>query len=529
MPLSSLRPIPFDAFTLAAVADEIRSFVGGRVQAARQPDDLSLAIEFYFQGSKRWLLLSAHPQLARVHFVSTRPNSLAPPPPMLVTARAKLVGAILQSVTQLAADRVLLLRFSTEFGDLQLIAEVMGKHSNVILVADKEGARALRILEAIKRVTPSQSRRPVQRGGEYRVPPILSDAPDISKSMAPQDVAKLTKTRLCNALTSFPDQWQPILDKPFGAYPVPLNELGYGGIGYASISDALEQHFSKQVLVANLDSEKDRVARALERGLAKKRATLATLETLIAEGLGAARLQRSAELVLAFASSITSGSNQAEVMNYEGETETIPLDPRKSAVENAGIMFDKAKRSKERLVAIQNQAQQLRIQIETISELLSRAEAAESEVDLVSVRDSAIELKLLQRHVDKEASAPKRWDGFKIREATSPSGLTILWGENATSNDYLTTRVANSSDLWLHVSGASSAHVVIRTQGKPERVQKPDLNFAAKIAVANSAQKHSSYVPVIYVEKRFVRKPKGAKPGSVVCSREKTLYVEAER
>lgn len=101
-----------------------------------------------------------------------------------------------------------------------------------------------------------------------------------------------------------------------------------------------------------------------------------------------------------------------------------------------------------------------------------------------------------------------------------------MYGENATSNDYLTTRVAKPNDIWMHVRGSASAHVVVATDNHPERVGRDVLEFAARVAVRNSVAKHSSYVPVDYTLKKHVRKPRGSAAGYAVYTQEKTLHVE---
>ena len=108
-------------------------------------------------------------------------------------------------------------------------------------------------------------------------------------------------------------------------------------------------------------------------------------------------------------------------------------------------------------------------------------------------------------------------------------GWEVLLGENTTSNDFLTTRLARPDDWWLHVRASPSAHVVVRSSGHPERVPPHVLQEAARITAAHSESKHSSYVPVDYVLRKFVRKPRGSAPGLVTYRGEKTLSVEPSR
>ena len=117
------------------------------------------------------------------------------------------------------------------------------------------------------------------------------------------------------------------------------------------------------------------------------------------------------------------------------------------------------------------------------------------------------------------------FEGHKIRAFHSPDGWEILVGENATANDYLTTRVAAPSDIWLHVRAATSAHGIIRARNRPAAVSPAALQQAAELVAARSEVKHSSLIPVDYTLKKYVRKPRKSAPGAVTYQNEKTIYV----
>jgi predicted ribosome quality control (RQC) complex YloA/Tae2 family protein len=127
----------------------------------------------------------------------------------------------------------------------------------------------------------------------------------------------------------------------------------------------------------------------------------------------------------------------------------------------------------------------------------------------------------------KARPATKPWGGHKIRTYTV-DGYELLVGETAEANDYLTTRVASPTDLWMHVRASTGAHGVLRTQGQPiTRLPETVVRRAAEIVAARSgtAVKHAGLVAVDVVEKRHVRKPRGAKPGLVTYVRERTLDI----
>jgi predicted ribosome quality control (RQC) complex YloA/Tae2 family protein len=98
-------------------------------------------------------------------------------------------------------------------------------------------------------------------------------------------------------------------------------------------------------------------------------------------------------------------------------------------------------------------------------------------------------------------------------------------GRNNRENDELTHRVARPEDLWFHAQGVPGSHVVLRRSGRKDHPGKRILELAAGLAAHFSRARHSGTVPVIYTQRRYVRKPKGAKPGLAAVQREKTIFV----
>ena len=104
----------------------------------------------------------------------------------------------------------------------------------------------------------------------------------------------------------------------------------------------------------------------------------------------------------------------------------------------------------------------------------------------------------------------------------------MLVGENATSNDYLTTRLAAPSDIWLHARAVTSAHGIIRARNRPVAVSAAAIRLAAEQVARRSQAKHARLVAVDYTLKKYVRKPRGAQPGQVTYTNEKTMDVVLE-
>lgn len=515
------RPIPYDAFSMAAVADEIRGYVGGKVQELRQPSPDAVAIELFSKGAKGWLLLNCHPVFARVHFTARRPETITPPPAFVATLRARLEGARLARVTQIAADRILRLDFESERGPVSLIAEIMGKHSNLILF---DGAR--KILSAARWISPNRSVRPILSGHTYELPPVLRDVEDLTGPLPPREVRARTGGRFVETLGELPEVWAPAIAVGFGAYPVPVGELGYASNPRPTFSAALDSHYAELEKSSAFLEAKARLKSQISRLRESRASTLRGLLEVRASGLKADRWQRTAELILAYGYSIAPGQRDLQAWDYDGSEVSIPIDPALSPAENAAPLFEKAKRARARAGELSDQIVRFEDDLLRLEAFALRVEDADDAATIENLEDEARKRKWLVRPAVAKRREERPYEGHRVREALSPAGYTVLWGENATSNDYLTLRVARPSDLWFHARGITSAHVVLRTGGHPDKVQRPDLEFAAAIAARNSAQKHSSLVPIDVTQRRYVRRQRGGAVGSVTYDHERTLHVD---
>ena len=521
---NSLKPIPYDAFTMAAVADEIRPFIGGKVQEIRQPTDTGFAMELYGGEGRAWLLFSIHALFARVHFTARRPETANPPPTFVATLRARLEGARLAGVTQIAADRVLRFDFETATGPHSLVAEIMGKHSNVVLV-DASG----RVVAALRWVPSTRSVRPILSGKPYELPPVLRDAEDITANVTPREARARTGGRFVEGLPTLPEAWEPVTAGDHGAYPVPVDALGYVSYPRPSLSLALDAHFAEAERNGRFHTAKAALETQIARLRASRGSTLRGLIEVQASGLKAGEWTRTGELILAYQYAMIPGDRELAAFDYDGTPVSIPLDTDLTPAENATLLFDRAKRARARSGELTEQIARFR---EDLARLESFARALEETTTLKgfdTLQDEARKRKWTVRPSPGSSSRGAReerpYDGHKIREGLSPAGYPVLWGENASANDYLTVRVARPSDLWFHARGITSAHVILRTGGKPDRVQRPDLEFAAAIAARNSGQKHSSMVAVDVTQKRYVRRQKGAPLGTVAYDHERTLHI----
>ena len=229
------------------------------------------------------------------------------------------------------------------------------------------------------------------------------------------------------------------------------------------------------------------------------------------------------ELIKANLYLIKGGAEKATVQNYYDENMgyiDIPLDPALSPAANAAKYFKEYKKSytaEERLTALIEEDKRDIEYIESVLDSLSRAKTA---AELSEIRAELSDAGYIHAPLSKK----QRVVASKPLEFTSPSGLKILVGKNNRENDLLTLKTAAKTDLWFHTKNIPGSHVILFTDGKTPSDE--DLLFAASLAAGHSKAGLSENVPVDFTEVKFVKKPSGAKPGMVIYTTNRTLFVK---
>lgn len=525
--------IPCDSLCLAVVASELRGLVGAQAQKVIATGPLGMAVMLYLRG-ERWLVLSADAEAARIHLARRRPVQADAAPAWLAEFRRRLDGLRLEAVRQRGFDRVVDLDFGGREA-VTLTAELMGKHANFMALA--EG----RTVAAAKWIGPGKSKRPVLPGQPYRPPPFperpsLLEAkpgddlkgfeglsPFLARWMAAQPSRDSALAQIRDAAQG---RYRAVLAPGHGAYPLPLAPLGLPEVAADSLSEALEDHFDAWELARDRERLRASLTAGLRRVLLAREVATHELRQAADAGARAGELQRQGELILAYMGAISPGADVLEAWAYEGNPVRIPLRPDLTPQENADRLFRKAKKAKAGAGGAAEQLARLETEAAEIDAALAAAEAAGGLDELRSLHETALRRRWLHQQEHHAHRHERPFEGHAVRETLSPQGWRILYGENAAANEYLTLRLAKPDDWWMHVRTAPGSHVVIVTHRQPERVPPDTIKFAAELAVRHSSAKHARYVPVDYCLRKHVRRPKGAAPGAVVYSREKTIYVD---
>jgi len=564
----------YDGLVLAAVIAEMRSTItGARIQKIRQHNDTDLTLEVRGPGHTFLLFFSVDAKFARVYLTSSMASVPQQPPNFCMLLRKHLEGAFIARIEQIGFDRVA--RIVTQAPgqpEHTLVLEIMGKHSNLILVDSEE-----KILGAVKHVGASISRyRQVLPGRQYAPPPGESkldlrdlDAADIDRLWRPEasDAAGF-RTWLMSTFAGFgpflADEVSARVVQDGAASPERAREellsLAAMARGEAfspvyittergdslmvypmesaqftpdrqharqSMNESLDALFRTLVTRTELEDERTQLLTAIRRAQASRKQAIKSIDRTLAESERADGYRQVGELLLASLHAVEKGAKSVTLVNYfdpEMAEIAVELDEKLTAQQNAERYFKRYQKARDAVATAQSRREHVTQELDSLESARIEAESTKSVDALKTLRKALTDRDLLRQEVSQEKHA-EEFGGERIRRFYTPEGWEILYGETSHANDYLTQRVARPSDVWLHARSITGAHVVIRTAGHSGAVPKPVLTQAALIAARNSDAKHSSLVPVDHTQRKYVRKPRGSAPGFVTYRNEKTIDI----
>ena len=574
-----------EGLSIHTLATELnQELAGGRIVKILQPTRYLFVLKIRQTDQELALLISIDPSDPRVHL--TRESRENPPEPssLCMLLRKHLLDGRIASVTQQSGlDRVLHIAVDIRGGQGKidtktLTVELAGKNSNLIFCFDGI------ILDAARRIGYNTSRiRQIVPGIAYVPPPILprlnplqSSPPEIlaalsllpdqplSKSLmatmegiGPLGKAEIlfrsglkgtlsfeqldeqAKNSLSDALQSF---MAPYLILPTPAY-VALDSSGQllavatfdpthlhasSLRTYPSLNEALA--FASTLSAAPRTSMHQDTVRRVKTELEKALRKLGLLTKELADSQNAAEYRQYADLLMGSLHLMTPGQHKIEVPDlYSGTADEttvslmeIPLDPALGPMANVQRYYKKYSRAKRAQELIQQQIIQCR------EDILYLESIALSLNDLIS-RQETLEIiqELIESGYMPATGRPRSFSKpSEPRKIALSSGSVIFVGRNNRQNDIVTFKTAQPRDLWFHTKDIPGSHVILRSAGGSPSL--PDMEKAAHLAAWFSKARESANVPVDYTERRFVKKPSGAKPGFVIYEKQKTLWMTPE-
>ncbi len=575
--LAALQPVDFT--TLTAIATELRTdWLPARLEQAYQRDRHTLYLGLRTLNQRGWLLVSWHPQAARLCMSDSPPRS---PDTFTFSQQLKhqLGNLALVAIAPIAPwERVLDLQFAQRPGETalwHLYVEIMGKYSNVIL-ANQDN----QIVTAAHQVSAQQSSvRPIQTGQPYELPPSLTGpVPKLAEpfdrwheriSLVPgtlqrnlqknyRGLSSALTVSLIQAAGLSPDQltdrlstaqWQALFQRWQEWLRALENETfrsgwtvdGYTVMGWGlteavdRVQPVVDRYYSSQLERQEFVQLRHQLSQKLNTLLEKLRVKANVFQARLQQSDVADRYREQADLLMANLHHWQLGMSAITLPDFTTEQPlTIPLNPEKNAVQNAQGLYkqhQKLKRARNAIAPLFADVNAESHYLEQVESALTELAAYQTTEDLNTLNEIRDEL-IQQRYLSDPDYRPATLNrdesqSYPYRYAT-PNGLEVLVGRNNRQNDQLTFRTAGEYDLWLHTQEIPGSHVLLRL--KPGTTpEKDDVQFAANLAAYYSRARQSEQVSVIYTEPKHVYKPKGAKPGMTVYKHERTIWAQPQQ
>ena len=536
----------FDGFFLHHMVEELRrELVNGRIQKINQPFEQELVLQIRSNRQSHRLLLSAHPVFGRIQLTQTTFENPAQPSTFIMVLRKYLQGALIESIEQVENDRIVEITVSNknEIGDhiqATLIIEIMGKHSNILLV-DKSSHK---ILEVIKHVGFSQnSYRTLLPGSTYISPPsteslnpftikdeklfeILQTQETTAKNLQSlfQGLGRDTANELESILVSeklstfrnfFNQETKPCLTETSFS-PVPFaNQVEEP---FASLSDLLDTYYKDKAERDRVKQQASELIRRVENELQKNRHKLKKQEKELLATDNAEEFRQKGELLTTFLHQVPNDQDQVILENYyTNQPITIALDKALTPNQNAQRYFKRYQKLKEAVKYLTDLIEETKatiLYLESVETVLNQAGLEE----IAEIREELIQTGFIRRRQREKIQKRK-----KPEQYLASDGKTIIYvGRNNLQNEELTFKMARKEELWFHAKDIPGSHVVISGNLDPSDEVKTD---AAELAAYFSQGRLSNLVQVDMIEVKKLNKPTGGKPGFVTYTGQKTLRV----
>ena len=564
-----------DGLTLNVIVNELNEpVVGCKVDKVHQPQPDTIVLSLRAPGRNPKLLISAGAFDSRLHLTEQKYPNPPSPPMFCMFLRKHLTGAKIVSVEQTGLERIV--RISLEAKDelglprtLTLVAELMGKYSNVILLSEQNI-----VMDSMRHVSSAQSRvRSVLPGLSYEEPPSSKLNPfTISRATLAEMLGKRGKTKLKSYLSQFlqgisgptadellwrympegyeehPREAERMADvikgffaelesprptmyirdgAPFFYAPVPFHSVAAQSAESFTTANAMTDayYFGLRQIEA-LARKRDSLGRLTQKHIEKLSQTLQKQLESLEQSKKADHHKMLGDIITANIYRITRGQRTLAAQDYvTGEDVSVELDTRLSPAANAQQHYKRYNKLKSGLDITARRMAETQKELSFLDSVLVSLDACETMDELFEVEYELARAGYAPR--SKEAPQKSTQEPSRPHRFVSSDGLVILAGKNNRQNDLLTMKTAEPEDIWLHTKDIPGAHVLITgTKGQPPETT---LLEAAGIAAYLSKAKNGGKVAVDYAPRKNVRKPNGARPGMVVYENYRTVLVPASR
>ncbi len=568
-----------DGIYLHSILHELKvEFINARVEKINQPEKDEITLTFKKGRKAQKLLISASSNYPRIQITNNSKENPLKAPMFCMVLRKYLNTAVLVDIRQIESDRIVILDFeSTDelgFNSIySLIVEIMGRHSNISLVRQRDNI----VMDSIKHITPDiNTYRILYSGVEYKYPPASTklNAFDFTKeqfidkvkenyinkdfdkkfftniftgvspALSSEIIYRLKENNIEFSINNLEEIYKYILvffnyietnTYSLGSYDmggilkdfhcITFKELLNNGFNlneYESPSRLIEDFYFEKDKIDRLNARSYNLQKIVNNNLDRVGKKINILNETLESCKEKQQLNLYGELLTANIYAIKKGDKFINVLNYYSEDSeyiNIELDEHKTPSENIQNYFKKYNKLKK---SEENAKIQIKLALEEqeyLQSVLSHIHNADNYTEIEDIKNELVETGYI---AFKKANKSKKSKISKPMHFISSDNVDIYIGKNNMQNDYLTLKFANKNDIWLHTKNIPGSHVIIKNNGN---ITETTLLEAATLAALYSKAKNSSNVPVDYTEVKNVKKISGAKPGMVIYYTNKTLYV----
>lgn len=555
----------FDGIVLNSVVHELQqNIIGSKVNKVYQPTKNNVILDLYSMGKKYNLNLCIEPKNCRLNLTNHSMENPMQAPSFCMLLRKHLTNSKLININTFDLERIVELEFETfdEFDDIiskKLIIEIMAGHSNIILVNSSN-----KIIDSLRHVVAA---REILPGRTYTIPEnnknsflLLNDFNDFYSILQYDNssIDKLMSDKFIGISQSFIRHVTQTLELPIDSLTSDDLEKIYNYIKEVissieknsikpvndekdfyitietsnnseelSLNNFIDDWYYKKETNENLTNTKKSLLNTISVLLKKFAKRLENIDSKLNECKNMDTYRLYGELITSNLYKYNNMNlNNIKVENYYDNNSLIdiPLDKSINVNKNATRYFKKYNKLKNAFSIVSVQKKETELELKYIESIIYSIENSNTLSELEDIITELHESNILKNKKKNKIYKQTKKDNSIIEPLKYIiDGFTILAGKNNKQNDILTLKIANKNDIWFHVKDVQGSHVILKTENK--QVDYSTLEKCAKIAVENSKAKHSSNVAVDYCEVKYVKKTSGAKPGMVIYTNYKTIFV----
>ena len=492
-----------------------------------------------FNGEKKNLFLSVHPNFARLQFSEEKNSTNLDQSHFLMLLRKNMNGGIITEVSQLGFDRVieLIVEHRDEMGVIhknRLIMELIGRSANLILVTQDNI-----ILDAHKRISSFEDNtRSIYSGAEYDYPedfnqksfneiinynnnePLRQQYQGISPLLEREILFRLETQPIKEIYDEIMNSNQLyVYEKDF--HIIKLNEMK-DTPKILPIMEGLDDFYLSKQNQARIKNHTGDLLKLIKRELKRAKLKLPKLKDDLIKAENSEHLREFGDLLFMYASDNKSGLTQIEIQNFDGETLIIPLDKKYNGKENAKRYFKKYNKAKTSLSYTEAEIEKTENRIDYFERLELQCNQANVE-DAKEIQEELTQQGIInQKKIKKSKHVKKKTPNYIVIDYDDKTKIYV--GKNNLQNETITFKIAQKNDYWFHVANQAGAHILLKTDVMDETKQR----LCCQLAAYFSSSRNSSSVEVHYTLAKNIKKvPKGT-PGLVQIHDYKSMFIDPD-